>query len=124
MNNENPERIPVFVYGTLMTGERAASLLPVPRQPAVMTGTLYNTGHGYPAYSPVGDATVHGEYAEIDSATLARLDWYEGYPSLYTREFRPAIVSGSSSVRPVWVYVMRQLPPGAVEIPSGRWEDA
>jgi gamma-glutamylaminecyclotransferase len=79
----------VFVYGTLLAGERnhhvlgeAVCLGPARTAPAF---ELYDFGP-YPGLVAGGKTRVVGEVYAVDDATLARLDWLEGYPHLYDRQ--------------------------------------
>lgn len=118
--------LPLFVYGTLMTGQPAFSLLApsVERSaPACIPGlVLYNIGR-YPIAAP-GPATLIGEvhwlreegYANL----LTQLEQYEG--SEYTRQRYAAHLSDDRSPVDVWVFVgdpayATQFP----TIPSGDW---
>ncbi|MBU9713431.1 gamma-glutamylcyclotransferase family protein [Evansella tamaricis] len=72
----------VFVYGTLRKGEvnhhflTSANLL---SDEAWTTGTLYDTGLGYPALLEKGTDHIYGEIYEVDDEVLASLDVLEGY---------------------------------------------
>ena len=74
--------LPLFVYGTLRSGERAAHMLDadvVRRAPARVNGCLVDTGEG----------VIQGELVWVRAATYAstleRLDAYEGAPTLFRR---------------------------------------
>lgn len=78
----------VFVYGTLMTGERYHELLGG-SEPAGGASTapryrLINLGP-YPALVSGGHTAVRGELYRVDDATLERLDHLEDHPELYQR---------------------------------------
>ena len=102
--------LPLFVYGTLRSGERAAPMLDadvVRRAPARVSGRLVDTGQVYPGavfehtYGVVAGETypgavfesaqdvVEGELVWLRPATYAaaleRLDAYEGAPTLFQR---------------------------------------
>ena len=87
------DELPLFVYGTLRTGERAAPLLgsdAVRRAPATVRGRLVDTGAPYPgAVFGDGEGIVRGELVWLRpatyAATLARLDAYENAPTLFRR---------------------------------------
>ena len=87
------EDLPLFVYGTLRSGERAAHMLEadvIRRAPAKVRGRLVDTGRSYPgAVFECTGGVVEGELvwvrAATYAATLARLDGYEGAPTLFRR---------------------------------------
>ena len=85
MKNENNN--PVFVYGTLMRGERADNLL----RDADFAGdavlrdyAMYDLG-SYPGIAARKGEAVLGELYYVDDFTLKRLDEYESEGSLYHR---------------------------------------
>ena len=85
MKKENNN--PVFVYGTLMRGERANDLL----RDADFAGdavlrdyATYDLG-SYPGIVARKGEAVLGELYYVDGSTLKRLDEYEGEGSLYHR---------------------------------------
>lgn len=133
-------RLPFFVYGTLLPGERNHRLLAGRTRswsPAVLPGTLLFRGPGYPfaVADPAGTGTVHGEVVDIAEAmydaVLADLDRLEDYtPSdpanRYERVSRA--VRGERGQTEVWVYLAgpvttRDLLPTADRIPGGDWRN-
>jgi gamma-glutamylaminecyclotransferase len=119
---EVEQRTRVFVYGTLLTGERNHHLLEGARrvaeartQPAF---TLHDFGP-FPGLVAGGDHAVLGEVYEVDEPTLAALDRLEGHPSFYQRT-SICLEDGRS----VQAYVLR---PDQVShlpiIPSGSWRE-
>ena len=78
----------LFVYGTLLAGERnhrflaGARLLAPARTTAAFT--LYDLG-AFPALVTGGQHAVSGEVYEIDAAMLAAIDGLEGHPNFYRR---------------------------------------
>ena len=130
----------VFVYGTLMPGERYqrvahAAAAPLAQEPAQLARhTLYDLRpEGYPALVP-GDQShlVHGwvlHYGDGWNAALPALDELEGLhlsPPLYRRT--QVQVQTTQGPQTVWVYLYARLQrlsePGAAVIVSGRWTDA
>lgn len=135
----------VFVYGTLMRGERRAQALadppPLRVEDAQATGTLWETDDDYPAWrlpEPPADAVVpdpaapalHGERVDWAHAAppLARLDEVEvfhGYDRSDNLFWRTLIEPVDASGRRVlaWAYAagpeVRCLRP----IPSGSWRE-
>jgi len=78
----------LFVYGTLMRGQRNHSFLgdarhlgPERTAPAY---TLVSLGP-FPALRESGSTSVEGELYEVDSAILTALDQLEGHPDFYQR---------------------------------------
>ncbi|GGR01701.1 gamma-glutamylcyclotransferase family protein [Deinococcus ruber] len=133
----------VFVYGTLMPGERNAWVAhtaapPLRAERAQLRGyTLYDLRpEGYPALTENSPATaaqttVEGwvlHYGEGWEMALPHLDDLEGLhltPPLYHRQQASAATERGPKM--VWVYVYartdRLLQPGAVVVLSGRWTD-
>jgi len=129
----------VFVYGTLMPGERNAGVAeevgtPATREEATLNGyALYDLRpEGYPGLI-VGRGQVRGwllHYApEHWPGALASLDELEGLhlrPPLYGRHLAEALTSGGET-KQAWVYLYarpeRLNAPGATAVPSGHWTD-
>ena len=59
--------VKLIVYGTLMSGERNHRFCrnAISITPCTITGTLYDTGYGFPAFVPDGDGEVKAELIEI-----------------------------------------------------------
>lgn len=132
-------RLPFFVYGTLLPGERNHRLLAGRTRswtPAVLPGALLFRGPASPfaVADPAGKGQVHGEVVEIAAAmydaVLADLDRLEGYhvpgdpANRYERVSRA--VRGERGETAAWVYlagpvVDRDLLPTAARIPGGDW---
>lgn len=110
----------LFLYGTLMRGERGHALLrgarlvtPARTPPCF---TLVDMG-GYPAMVRGGTMSVAGEIHAIDARLFAVLDAYEDvHDALYARV--PILVAG----RRVQAYLLpRERAAGRRVIPSGDW---
>ena len=116
--------VKLIVYGTLMSGERnhcfcrsAVSIIP-----CTVTGTLYDTGCGFPAFQSEGNTTVNAELIELPIADWAAVDRLEGYPRLYDRQlFTCTLSDGTTDTG--WIYIMNNLPPMAKVIKSGDWKE-
>jgi gamma-glutamylcyclotransferase (GGCT)/AIG2-like uncharacterized protein YtfP len=110
----------LFVYGSLLSGERhhdqlgASRLLgPATTEPVY---TLVDLGP-YPALLEGGATSVAGEIYEVDGAVLAALDDFEGHPDEYRR--RPVRLVGGD---PAETYVLPpEKAPHARVIASGSW---
>ena len=77
----------IFVYGTLMRGERADSYLADAGfigEYCLKDYALYDLGW-YPGIRPKKGSCVFGEVYEIDAGMLRRMDAYEGEGHLYHR---------------------------------------
>lgn len=118
----------IFVYGTLMSGERMS--LPDMAGfsvsfvgPDSINGLMYNIGHFPGVKLPDGtafnanEALVQGEvYRIMTPGLVARLDAYEGYPDLYDRrQVRTA------HNRTVWVYTFNPSTKELHLIQTGDW---
>jgi gamma-glutamylaminecyclotransferase len=81
-------RTRVFVYGTLLAGERNHHLLERARLVAEARThtafTLYDFGP-FPGMVECGDHAIIGEVYEVDEPMLAAMDRLEGHPSFYRR---------------------------------------
>lgn len=112
--------IELFVYGTLMRGERGHSLLRGARLVAEARTApcfeLVDMG-GYPAMVDGGTRSVVGEIHAVHPDAFATLDAYEDvHDGLYRRE--PIVVAG----RLVQAYLLpRAQCAGRAVIPSGNW---
>ena len=112
----------VFVYGTLLAGERnARHALDARRVPAYARGTIYDTGWGFPAFVRKGKTRVMGELLLVDDEGFKSMDRLEGYPRLYRREQIQVNLVGGGRVL-AWVYIMNRLPEGAKVIEGGDWK--
>jgi gamma-glutamylcyclotransferase (GGCT)/AIG2-like uncharacterized protein YtfP len=116
--------VKLIVYGTLMSGERNHRFCrnAVNINPCTITGTLYDTGYGFPAFVPEGDGVVKAELIEIPIEDWAAVDGLEGYPRLYDRQLYPAKIADGTEFSG-WVYIMNTLPPMATVIESGSWKE-
>jgi gamma-glutamylcyclotransferase (GGCT)/AIG2-like uncharacterized protein YtfP len=114
----------LFVYGTLLTGERTAGLLSdCPRQPARIRGLLYRLPAGYPAVRLGGDGLVHGELVTgFDQRRLGVLDHYEGVDQGLYRRVEVTALCGLERVQ-AWAWVMDDpYLRGGVLMEAGRWK--
>ena len=111
----------VFVYGTLIAGERNARWAGnARRQKAWTLGTIHDTGYGFPAYQKRGRTRIVGEVLTVGDDGFRSMDRLEGYPSLYRREQIQVHLVGGGSVL-AWVYIMNNLRKDAPVIESGDW---
>ena len=116
--------VKLIVYGTLMSGESNHRFCrnAVSITPCTVTGTLYDTGSGFPAFVPEGENTVAAELIEIPFEDWEAVDRLEGYPRLYDRLMFPAKIADGTDTTG-WVYVMHNLPEMAQVIESGSWKE-
>ena len=113
----------VFVYGTLLTGERNARwAMKARRQKAWALGTIYDTGFGYPAFVRQGRTRIIGELLTVNEQGFRSIDQLEGYPLLYRREQIQVNLVGGGRVL-AWVYIMNRLPEKATVIEGGDWRN-
>ena len=110
----------MFVYGTLLTGEcNARCARGARRTPAWATGTIHDTGYGFPAFVRSGETRIQGELLTVDDEGFKSMDRLEGYPRLYRREEIDVFTSQGRAR--AWVYIMNRLPEGAKVIAGGDW---
>ena len=119
----------VFVYGTLMRGERRASSWMPLTPPCVLLARTFGTlrHHGdYPGLVPGRDGMVEGEFIQFDDVAdaLERFDRIEGFAGFVKDEslFRRILTDvdvGSGRVRQAWTYETTR--PDAPFITGGDW---
>lgn len=118
----------LFVYGTLRLGQpadlsRSGRVLFV--RPDRISGTIYDLGwypgvklpENHSMFSPSSPSVSGDVFLIEDESEIARLDNYEGYPSLYNR-----MVVQTESGLPVWVYTYNYETLPQQIISSGVWE--
>ena len=117
------ETVLIAAYGTLRSGERNERFCrnAVSRRSATISGTLYDTGWGFPAFVPKGKTKVSVELIEIPIRDWENVDRLEGYPRLYDRVLTDFRLPDGSTVQ-AWIYTMNHLPEQAKVIPSGDWK--
>lgn len=99
---------PVFVYGTLMEGERAHSVLSGSEFGGyfqLKDYAMYDLS-AYPGIRPCSGESVLGELYFVNSATISRMDRYEGEGSLYRRT--PVTVRAGHNTVSAEAYVYNQ----------------
>lgn len=110
--------VEVFVYGTLMAGERNHGLMKYGEflgEDAIENAQLFNLGT-YPMLVP-GDGVVYGERYRIPLKTVQVLDQIDSHPTYYQRRWTH-LKSGNR----VLVYEgTKEKVKGYPSIPSGRW---
>lgn len=119
--------IPLFVYGTLLSGEsnhRVVSPYVLSVRPGVVRGALYDAG-AYPAVVLTGmnEGRVSGEWLLITTEGLAKTDELEEYdgPGSTTNDYeRLWIRDADCEEREGWIYVWKDAR-GCPLIPSGSW---
>ena len=81
--------VQIIAYGTLMTGERNHCFCrnAVSIRPCVVTGTLYDTGYGFPAYQPTGTTQINAELMEIPMRIWRRSIGWKVIPDSTTGSF-------------------------------------
>ena len=115
--------VKLIVYGTLLSGEYNHHFCrnAVKIMPCTVTGTLFDTGCGFPAFQPEGNTTINAELIEIPLSAWEAIDRLEGYPRLYDRQlFLCTLSDGTTDIG--WIYIMNNLPPMATVIISGDWK--
>lgn len=115
--------LPLFVYGTLASGESHAGLLgALPRRPAIVFGALYHLPAGYPAVDLGGDRPVFGQLIEPPTSSVLRLlDHYQGVGEGLFQRVQTRAVLGLEQ-HPAWIYTLSDpAGRGGRLLPSGRW---
>ncbi len=116
----------VFVYGTLKQGGmyhaylKGAKLI---EKDALASGTLYDTGFGYPAMTAGEDGTVAGEVYEVPDELWAGLDEVEdctGSPDDLYEKITAEVKSPSGSHQAV-IYVAKKENLLRQRIENGIW---
>lgn len=117
------EAVLIAAYGTLRSGERNERFCrnAISRRSAIISGTLYDTGWGFPAFVPKGKTNVTVELIEIPIRAWADVDRLEEYPRLYDRVLTDFRLPDGSIVQ-AWIYIMNHLPETAKVIVSGDWK--
>ena len=117
------ETVLIAAYGTLRSGEHNERFCrnAVYRRSATISGTLYDTGWGFPAFVPEEKTKVAVELIEIPIRDWADVDRLEGYPRLYDRMLMDFTLDNGETVQ-AWIYTMNHLPEQAEVIPSGDWK--
>lgn len=120
MTSDDTDKISVFVYGTLLGGERNHHLLAsarlVRRAKTPQAYELRDLGR-FPALVRRGQYAVAGEVYEVDATTLAALDRLEGHPGMY-RRVRISLADGTR----VSAYLLRRKQvDGFPIITTGNW---
>ena len=114
------EKYSVFVYGTLMRGERAHSFL----EGAEFIGEFVLEGYAvydlgrYPGIRELPGCRTYGEVYGVSKDMLREMDLYEEEGSLYHR--RETEVCGADGTLTAFVYVYAHDITGE-PIPGGRW---
>lgn len=113
---------PVFVYGTLMRGERAHHMLAGSEFGGcwqLKDYAMYHLG-SYPGIQPCEGETVYGELYFVSSDMIARMDEYEVEGDLYRRV--TVSLSRGESRFPAEVYVYNRDVAGCPKM-SKAWND-
>lgn len=119
------KNVKIAVYGSLKRGfgnHRLIAAALISCKPCRITGRLYDTGCGYPAFIVDPDGyTVQAELMTLNARILAAVDRLEGHPNFYKRTLLEC-VTDAGQIEKAFVYVM---PKTAVfymkEITSGIW---
>ena len=113
--------IAIFVYGTLMPGRLRWPIIEphvVGRREATISGSLLDTGRGYPGVRLDGLHLVHGWRLVLApnaaSAAIRRLDQVEG------PDYRRVVVPTSAG--PAEAYEWLRDDPSERLLPEGRWD--
>jgi len=117
--------IDVFVYGTLMTGEKNHHVVqPYLKvtQPGRIRGRMYDAGEWPGLVLDPDGQVIEGQWLTVTAAGLRVLDEFEDYygenfpGNLFERKQVADLANGRSG----WVYVWKD-DRGCPEIPGGSW---
>ena len=112
----------IFVYGTLMKGQRAYGVfgnMKYFNDGVLRDYGLYETGD-YPAAVPVKGFNVYGELYEIDDATLKKFDDYEDEGDLYIRKL--VKIQTDNKEYDAWFYeYIKDVSKMELRDPVGKW---
>lgn len=119
-------RVMVFVYGTLLTGERNFSVIRpflIQSFPGTIKGQMVNVG-AFPAVIQDGEELIHGEWMLIHEEGLAATDQLEGYNgpgknNFYERVWTHDVFGDQEGYVYVWKQNRRNLP----IISCGSWRE-
>lgn len=135
--SKHPEKVSVFVYGTLMPGgwgyQRYCAAQVVQACPVIARGQLYHLPAGYPAMTQ-GKGWVHGYLLQFsDHKILATLDRYEGYVesgsthNFYDRQQLEVFDQQTQFLDWAWAYFMTPTQvsnQGGILLPQGQWDES
>ena len=118
----NINRVPVFVYGTLMKKGSASRYM----RDADFLGETVLPGYAmydlgwYPGILPAEGSQVHGEVYLVSEEMLKSMDQYEGEGFLYLRKTMP--VTGIDECPEAQAYIYLRPVDKAQRIQNGRWD--
>lgn len=100
------ERLLYFAYGSNLDREKMKLRCPGSKAlcPAHLAGYRL-VEREFADIEPDADSVVHGALYSITASDLESLDFYEGYPSAYTRKRVPAIQK-NGLIQMAYVYLM------------------
>lgn len=108
----------VFVYGTLLRGERNHGYLKCARflgsWRTAARFSLWSLG-SYPVACADGTMQLYGEVYRVDERCLSLLDQLEEVPEYYQR------ASIKTPWGPTWIYLQPGPPSGSRLLPAGNW---
>ncbi|WP_448588029.1 gamma-glutamylcyclotransferase family protein [Thermocrinis sp.] len=113
----------LFVYGTLRKGEPRHRFMHGSR----FLGEAYVQGYNlyvvydYPGMKE-GEGVVWGELYEVSKELLHELDWVEGAPELFRREFITVKLRGGEELT-AYAYIYNHSVDGLELIPLGDWTE-
>ncbi len=108
LKKKNEETVNVFVYGTLMKGQRAAHMLGdciYKGRHVLKDHALYDLGD-YPGIVGQKGESIIGELYAIEKSRVAELDRYEGEGQLYIR--KKVTVSNGAENTEAFAYIYNQ----------------
>ena len=111
----------IFVYGTLMRGERANSYLSAAKYVGefrLKDYALYNLGW-FPGIRPMSGSCVYGEVYEVSQKMLREMDRYEGEGYLYHRT-EVVVDNGSEEVNALAYVYAKEIFGDVIE--GGNWK--
>ena len=116
----------VFVYGTLMRGNRNHRWMLQDNPGAEFVGegwaegvALYKVTSGYPGVILEAGSRTRGEVFRVDQQILRRMDDLEDEGDLYRRE-KVAVSLDEGPTVETWVYLWNRVPDPATRVPEER----
>ncbi len=122
----NKKTVKIAVYGSLKRGfynHRIIEPAVINCQKCTITGRLFDTGSGYPAFTAdTSGYPVQAELMTLDARILYVVDMLEGHPRFYRRDLLTCTLENGNQEE-AFVYTMPDIMTKHMqEITSGEWK--